>query len=218
MIVYDVVTKLLGTDYFLSITSLTWTLALHCFVQSGELFTVKENKHTHKNSFNALSCRSEYFKNSLILCLINRCNKIDINIWCSSFYHEFWSALSRLVKAIEKNIFNIYESVGTKFLVRMRSEFCHLPEQQFRSDYRNTSNRIWFCNVEAKTTTLYVVSIIWTSQPLWMVWKTLTVPFLQWVWITWLTFFLHGYDKLHEKMQLSEIYHKVHQKFRAISY
>ena len=48
MIVYDVATKFLEREIFLqhTIADLTWYY-IYCFVQSGEAFTVKENKHTH---------------------------------------------------------------------------------------------------------------------------------------------------------------------------
>ena len=134
--------------------------------------------HTQKYSFNAVSCGSEYFKNSLILCLINRCNKIDINIWCSTFHIEFQSGSSRLVKAIKKIFLTFTNQFGKNFSMTVTRVLA--PTGAVIYDYRNTFNPIFFCNVEAKSTTFYVASIMWTSQPLRLAWKTLTVPFLQW--------------------------------------
>ena len=60
--------RYLAQNYFLSITSLIWTLALHllfcCFVELGETFTVKGNKytHTHKHTHTAFKIRYTNYK------------------------------------------------------------------------------------------------------------------------------------------------------------
>ena len=46
MIVYDVVTKELDTELFLQHNIADLNSDIHCFVQSGEAFTVKGNEHT----------------------------------------------------------------------------------------------------------------------------------------------------------------------------
>ena len=50
MIFYDVWQRFLTQKYFLSKPTLTWHLALICFGQSGEAFTVKGNTDTHKRT------------------------------------------------------------------------------------------------------------------------------------------------------------------------
>ena len=51
-IVYDMATKVLDTEIFPQHTNTdlnVWRY-IHCFVQSGKAFTVKENKNTHTHS------------------------------------------------------------------------------------------------------------------------------------------------------------------------
>ena len=45
MIVYDVATKVLDTELFPQHTIADVNSGIYCFVQSGEAFTLKENKH-----------------------------------------------------------------------------------------------------------------------------------------------------------------------------
>ena len=71
---------------------------------------------------------------------------------------EFRSWPSRLVKAIKKISLTFTNQLGKNFsktVIRVLS-----PTGAVIYDYRNTFNLICFCNVEAKTTTFYVVSIM----------------------------------------------------------
>ena len=49
MIVYDVATKLIGTELLPRHNITDWSLTglCHCFVESAGAFTVKENTHAH---------------------------------------------------------------------------------------------------------------------------------------------------------------------------
>ena len=51
-IVYDMAAKVLDTEIFPhhTNTDLNVWRYIHCFVQSGKAFTVKENKHTHTHT------------------------------------------------------------------------------------------------------------------------------------------------------------------------
>ena len=50
MIVYDVATKVLDTEKFPQYTIADLYSSIYCFVQSGEIFTVKGNTHTRTHT------------------------------------------------------------------------------------------------------------------------------------------------------------------------
>ena len=52
MIVYEVATKLIDTEIFhqYNIADLNFWHYIYCFVQSGEAFTEKGNKHTNRHT------------------------------------------------------------------------------------------------------------------------------------------------------------------------
>ena len=97
----------------------------------------------HVNSFNTVSCKSEYFKNSFIPNVINEWNKLDPDICSSSSYI--------------RKAFNINDSVGVKLLTRLRLGFSHLHEHKFRHGFRDIVNPLCPSRIETKTTTLFFV-------------------------------------------------------------
>ena len=61
----------------------------------------------HVNSFNTVSCRSEYFKNSLIPNVINRWNKLDPDSRSSTSYNLFRNTLLKFIRPVQRKTFNI---------------------------------------------------------------------------------------------------------------
>ena len=55
----------------------------------------------HVNSFNMVSCKSEYFKNSFIPNLINEWNKLDPCIRSSTSYNLFRNTLLKLISPVQ---------------------------------------------------------------------------------------------------------------------
>ena len=56
----------------------------------------------HVNSFNIVSCRSEYFKNFFIPDVINERNKLDLDIRSSSLYNLFCNTLLSLLGLLKE--------------------------------------------------------------------------------------------------------------------
>ena len=65
-----------------------------------------KSSRRHGNSFNMVSCESEYFKNSFIPNVINEWNKECIMeyIPCSTSYHLFRNTF---IRPAQRNTFNI---------------------------------------------------------------------------------------------------------------
>ena len=73
----------------------------------------------HVNSFNTVSCKSEYFNNSFIPIVINEWNKLDPDIRSSTSYNLFRNILLKFIRPAQRKTFNINYSVGVKLLTRL---------------------------------------------------------------------------------------------------
>ena len=109
----------------------------------------------HVNSFNTVSCKSEYFKNSFIPNVINKWNKLDPDIRSSTSYNLFRNTLLKFIRPAQRKTFNINDSVGVKLLTRLRLGFSHLRDHKFRHGFRDILNPLWPCSIETETTAHY---------------------------------------------------------------
>ena len=107
------------------------------------------------NSFNLVTCKSEYFKNSFIPNVIYEWNKLDPDIRSSASYNLFRNTLLKFTRPVQRKTFNINGSVGVKLLTRLRLGFSHLREHKFRHGFRDILNPLCPCSIEAETTAHY---------------------------------------------------------------
>ena len=89
----------------------------------------------HVNSFDSVSCKSEYFKNSFITNVINEWNKLDPDIRSSTSYNLSRNMLLKFIRPAQRKNFNINDSVGVQLLTRLRLGFSHLHEHKFRHGF-----------------------------------------------------------------------------------
>ena len=109
----------------------------------------------HVNSFNMVSCKSEYFKNSFIPNVINKWNKLDPDIRSSTSYNLFRNTLLTFIRPAQRKTFNINDSVGVKLLTRLPLGFSHLRDHKFRHGFRDILNPLCPCSIETVTTAYY---------------------------------------------------------------
>ena len=64
------------------------------------------------NTFTSFYCRTEYFQNSLLPCVIREWNKLDPDKWSCLSYNSFRKALLNFIRPSENKIFNIHGQVG----------------------------------------------------------------------------------------------------------
>ena len=120
-----------------------------------DLLTSMRSSRRHVNSFNTVSCKSEYFKNSFIPNVINEWNKLDTVIRSSTSYNLFRNTLLNFIRPVQRKTFNINDSVGVKLLTRLRLGFSHLREHKFRQSFRDILNPLCPCSIETETTAHY---------------------------------------------------------------
>ena len=113
------------------------------------------SSHLRVNSINTVYRKSEYFKNSFILNVINEWNKLDPDISSFSSYNLFSNALSKFIRPVQRKTFNFNYSVRTRLLACFRLGFSQVREQKFRHGIRDIFNLLFPCSTEAATTTYY---------------------------------------------------------------
>ena len=84
-----------------------------------DLLPPLRSSRRHVNSFNLVSCKSEYFKNSFIPNVIYEWNKLDPDIRSSASYNLFRNILLKFIRAVPNKTFNINDSVGGKLLTKL---------------------------------------------------------------------------------------------------
>ena len=105
----------------------------------------------HVNSFNLVSCKSEYIKNSFIS-VIYESNKLDPDICSSALYYLFHSTSFKFIRPVQRKTLNINNSVGVKLLTRLCLGFSHLREHKFWHGFRDISNTLCLCSIKAECT------------------------------------------------------------------
>ena len=120
-----------------------------------DLLPPLRSSRRHVNSFNLVTCKSEYFKNSFIPNVIYEWNKLDPDIRSSASYNLFRNTLLKFIRSAQRKTLHINDSVGVKLLTRLRLGFSHLREYKFRHGFKDILNPLCPCSIEAETTAHY---------------------------------------------------------------
>ena len=96
------------------------------------------------SSFNTVSCKSEYFKNSFIPNVINEWKKLDPDIRSSISYSLFRNTLLKVISPVQRKTFNINDSVRIKLLTRLRLGSSHLLEHNFSHGFKDILILLFF--------------------------------------------------------------------------
>ena len=107
-----------------------------------DLLPPLRSSRRHVNSFNLVTCKSEYFKNSFIPNVIYEWNKLDPDIRSSASYNLFRNTLLKFIRPAQRKTFNINDSVGVKLLTRLRLGFSHLRGHKFRHGFRMSEKKL----------------------------------------------------------------------------
>ena len=103
------------------------------------------------NTFTSFYCRTKYFQNSFLPCVIREWNKLDPENRSCLSYNSFRKPLLNFIRPSENKIFNIHDQLGIKLLTRLRLGFSHLSEYEFRQNFEDTLNLLCSCSIEAET-------------------------------------------------------------------
>lgn len=64
----------------------------------------------------------------------------------------FHNALLKSIGSVKRKIFNINDLFGIKMLTRLRSDFCHIHEHNFKHGIKYTLNSLYSCSIKAENT------------------------------------------------------------------
>ena len=109
----------------------------------------------HPNTFNSISSRTEYFKNSFFPCVIGEWNKLNPEIRRSGSYNIFWKSILNFIRASASKVYNINDAIGIKLITRLRLGFSHLRKHKFKQNFRDTLNPLCSCSIEVQSTSHY---------------------------------------------------------------
>ena len=76
-------------------------------------------------------CRTHCFKNSFFPSTLNDSYKLNETVRNSESDSMFKSRLL-FIRPLDRNVYNIFEPIGLKFLIRLHLSFSHLNEHRFR--------------------------------------------------------------------------------------
>ena len=82
----------------------------------------------HPNTFNSISCRTEYFKNSFLPYVIGEWNKLNPEIQRCGSYNIFWKSILIFIRPSASKVYIINVAIDIKLITRLRLGFSHLHE------------------------------------------------------------------------------------------
>ena len=82
----------------------------------------------HPNTFNSISCRTEYFKNLFLPYVIGEWNKLNPEIRRCGSYSIFWKSILIFIRPSASKIYIINVGIDIKLITRLRLGFSHLRE------------------------------------------------------------------------------------------
>ena len=109
----------------------------------------------HPNTFNSISCRTEYFKNSFFPCVVSEWIKLNPEIRRSGSYNIFRKSILNFIRPSASKVYNINDAIGIKLITRLRLGFSHLSEHKFKHNFRDTLNPLCSCSIEVESTSHY---------------------------------------------------------------
>ena len=100
------------------------------------------------------SCRTDAFKYSFFPWTINELNKLNFNIWTSSF-NIFRANLIKIIRPIPNSVFGIFNPLGLKLITRLRLGLSHLNEHRFNHNFNDCINPLCTCSLDIESTVHY---------------------------------------------------------------
>ena len=108
--------------------------------------------HRHRNTFNYISCRTEYFKNLFLPCVIGEWNKLNPEIRRSCSYNIFRKSVLNFIQPSVSKVYNINNAIGISLIIRLGLGFNQLRVDKFKNIVRDMLNPLCSCSIEVEST------------------------------------------------------------------
>ena len=111
-------------------------------------------QHQTRNSGNIPSffAKHDYFKNSFFPSAITEWNKLDCYIRNADSFKVFKKRLLTVIRPMPNSIYNIHNTLGLKYLIRLRIRFSHLKEHKFKHSFQDSIDPMSSCSSRIETT------------------------------------------------------------------
>ena len=100
-------------------------------------------------------CSTDLVKYSFFPDVIVEWNKFDINLHNAKSFLIFRNSLLKIESPIQNPIYNIHDTMGIKYLTRLRLSLSHLNDHKFRQNSQDCLNPLCPCSLEVETTIHY---------------------------------------------------------------
>ena len=107
---------------------------------------------TRNNCIPAYHCCTESFKHSFFHSTLKDWFSLDEGIINSETISSFKNRLLSFIHPVQNNIFNIFDTIGLKFLTHLGLGFSHLSEYRFQHNFQDCMNPLCSCSLEIKDT------------------------------------------------------------------
>ena len=100
-------------------------------------------------------CRTDAFKYSYFPYIILEWNKLDMQIRRSESFLSFENSLLNIDRPTAKPTYNLHNSIGLKYLTRLRLGLNHFKEHKFKQDFQDWVNPLCSCSLEIESLSDY---------------------------------------------------------------
>ena len=100
-------------------------------------------------------CRTDVFKYSYFPHIILEWNKLDMQIRRSESFLSFENSLLNIDRPTAKPTYNLHNSIGLKYLTRLRLGLNYFKEHKFKQDFQDCVNPLCSCSLEIESLSDY---------------------------------------------------------------
>ena len=100
-------------------------------------------------------CRTDVFKYSYFPHIILEWNKLDMQIKRSESFLSFENSLLNIDRPTAKPTYNLHNSIGLKYLTRLRLGLNYFKEHKFKQDFQDCVNPLCSCSLEIESLSDY---------------------------------------------------------------
>ena len=100
-------------------------------------------------------CRTDVFKYSYFPHIILEWNKLDMQIRRSESFLSFENSLLNIDRPTAKPTYNLHNSIGLKYLTRLRLGLNYFKEHKFKQDFQDCVNPLCSCSLKIESLSDY---------------------------------------------------------------
>ena len=117
--------------------------------------TTRRHSSKNKNNIPLVRANNNYFMNTFLPYTITKWNKLDLSIRNSTNLHIFKGRLLQFVRPFENIVFTCHNTIGIKYITRLRLGFSHLRYHKFKHGFLDAIDPLCSCSTIRGNTAHY---------------------------------------------------------------